>query len=59
MSINNKSKTIRVNNYKLKFKNQVELSKSLENVDEDVNKQLKKIFIEEVSKTDDLNLLIL
>ena len=45
-----------VNNYKKKFKNLDGLSKSLESVKTDINTQLKKIFIEEIRKSGDLDL---
>ena len=49
-----KIKTDVINNYKKRFKNLNELSKSLETVEKDINKQLKKIFIEDLSKNDNL-----
>jgi hypothetical protein len=45
-----------VNNYKKKFKNLSELSKNLETVEDDINTQLKKIFIEEIRNSGNLDL---
>lgn len=43
-----------INNYKQKFKNIDNISKSLEGVKNDINKQLKKVFIEDINRDKNL-----